>query len=189
MCPDDEMLSAYLDGELAPDSVRSVEAKLSGESEYRTRFKELTASTEFLHSCPEPDFVQAQELVWARVQLSTRRVHGIGAFSRRISVPMPLAAAAGFLLLLAGMLFSYFAIGNDSIRIPSAASSAGASAEVTVQMGEVEDLGLLLDTLNSAGNVRQITIDMPENARFAYQGEARFMRADDGALILPGDTQ
>lgn len=189
MCPDDEMLSAYLDGELTPDSVRSVEAKLSGKPEYRTRFKELTASSEVLHSYPEPDFDAARERVWERIQSSTKRSDGIGIFHRRIVVPMPLAAAAAFLLLLAGMLFSYFAIGNDSIRAPSYAASAGANGEVTVQMGEVDDLELLLDTLNSAGTVRQITIDMPENARFAYQGEARFMRADDGALIMPGGTR
>ncbi|MFW5995073.1 MAG: anti-sigma factor family protein, partial [Spirochaetia bacterium] len=94
MCPDDEMLSAYLDGELTPDSVRSVEAKLSGDSEYRTRYKEVAASSEVLHSYPEPDFDAAQERVWERIQASTARSDGIGIFRRRIVVPMPLAAAA-----------------------------------------------------------------------------------------------
>lgn len=189
MCPDDEMLSAYLDGELTPDSSRSVEAKLAVESEYHARFEELRVAGEVLHSQPEPDFDAAQERVWERIQSSTRRSTDADIFHRRIAVPMPLAAAAAFLLLVAGMLFSYFALGNDSIGIPSQAAATGANGEVTVQVGEVDDVGLLLDALNSAGKVRHVTIEMPENSRFAYQGEARLIRANEGNLIAPGDSQ
>lgn len=175
MCPDDELLSAYIDGELTPELLDQVEADLAGSSEVRARLEEFEAMSEALHMEPEPDFEAARMRVWQSIQSAKDQLPEQDIFHKRVSIPMPLAAAAAFVILIAGALLSYFAIGTGLFQ--SEAQMAHATGNVTVHIEEGEDLSALLQALNSGDRVRQVSIEMPENARFAYQGEARLIRA------------
>ncbi len=186
MCPDDELLSAYYDNELEPEMVASVEANLSDDPEWRDRLEEIRAASHALRAQPEPDFESAQQRVWEQLRTARQEIREPDVFHRRVSLPMPLAAAAAFILLGAGVLITYLAITSGVVQTPAQASRPAVDREVTVRLDDPDEVGALLQALDARDQVRQVTIEMPENARFAYQGEARLIRAQDADFRVRG---
>lgn len=179
MCPDDELLSAYFDNELDPELVASVEANLAGDAEWRDRLENIRAASHALKAQPEPDFEAAQERVWEQIRAAQDEMREPDLFHKRISLSMPLAAAAATLLLGAGILISYLALTSGLVQMPTQVVRPAVDREMTVRLEDPDEVGALLQALSTREQVRQVTIEMPENARFAYQGEARLMRAVD----------
>ena len=189
MCPDDELLSAYYDNELEPETAASVEASLTDDPEWRDRLEEIRAASHALKAQPEPDFEAAQQRVWEQLRSARHEVREPDVFRKRVSLPMPLAAAAAFILLGAGVLITYLAITSGVVQMPTQASRPAVDREITVRLEDPDEVGALLQALNAREQVRQVTIEMPENARFAYQGEARLIRAVDADFGIRGGAR
>ncbi len=186
MCPDDEVLSAYLDGELTDESARSVEQRIAEDEAASRRLAEFRAAGEALQSAPEPDFEAAQARVWERIQSAEQDMSEPSVFQRRVTIPMPVAAAAAFVILIGGFLFSYLAITSGLLGGPEVAGDGESS--VTVRIEDTDEISSLLQALNSRETVRQVTIDMPDDRRFNYRGEARLIRATEAGALLQGEA-
>ena len=186
MCPDDEVLSAYLDNELPDDTAGSVEQQIAEDEEVSRRLSEFRAARRALLSAPEPDFEAAQARVWERIQSVKQDIPEPSVFRRRVTIPMPIAAAAAFVILISGFLFSYFALATGVLAPPDMVR--GQDSGVTVRMEDREDISNLLQALNSRETVRQVTIDMPEDRRFNYRGEAQLIKATEAGALLQGEA-
>lgn len=184
MCPDDEVLSAYLDGELSDEFSCSVEQQIAEDNEVNRRVSEFRAARRALHSAPEPDFEAAQARVWERIQTVKQDIPEPSVFRRRVTIPMPLAAAAAVVILISGFLFSYLVLATGVLGPQDVASQRGSS--VTVRMDDNNEISNLLQALNSRESVRQVTIDMPDDRRFNYRGEAKLIRATEAGDLLQG---
>ena len=186
MCPDDEALSAYLDGELTAASIDSIERQIAHDDEASRRLVEFQATRRALRLAPQPDFEAARERVWERIQAVKRDIPEPNVLKRRVSIPTPLAAAAAFILLVSGFLFSYFALATGALGQPDVAR--GPDSGIAAGVEDNDELSSVLQALNSRETVRQVTIDMPEDRRFRYGGEARLIRASDAGALLQGEA-
>ncbi|MFP4644001.1 MAG: anti-sigma factor family protein, partial [Spirochaetales bacterium] len=177
---------AYLDGELTDESSDFVERQIAQDHEASRRLAEFRATSRALRSAPQPDFEAARERVWERIEAAKQDIPAPNMLHRRVSIPMPLAAAAAFVLLISGFLVSYFALSSGVFGRPDVAGSP--ERVITVGLDGNEETSDLLQALNSRETVRQVKIDMPENRRFHYGGEARLIKATEAGALLQGEA-
>lgn len=90
MCPDDPVLSSYLDHELAPSVSERVEAHLDDCDHCRTRLRRYQTVAHGLLECEEPDVEEAGMRIWQRIDALAPGA----ARPRRVSLRMPVAAAS-----------------------------------------------------------------------------------------------
>ncbi len=186
MCPDEELLSAYLDGEVPSPWKERIEERLEQNPDCREELRRLSAVRTFLHQEPTPDFVLSQKAVWDRLSTHdfSRRTRPI--WRRRVSVPVPLAAAAAALfLLLSGTLLWY----NGRATVPAAQLPiAAGEIDLTVRIGDV-GIDELLRMINESEHIGEVKVQLPESARFHFLGEPQLVRAADfraeSPLLLP----
>lgn len=176
MCPDEELLSAYLDGEVPSPWKECIEESLEQNPGCREDLRRLSAVRTFLHQEPAPDFVLSQKTV--RDRLSThdfsRTTRSI--WHRRVSLPMPLAAAAAALfVVLSGALLWHS--GRATVP-PAQLPIAGGEIDLTVRIGDVR-IDELLRMINESDHIGEVKVQLPESARFHFLGEPQLVRAAD----------
>ena len=106
MCPDREILSAWLDGEIDSPWDRALEEHVGSCPDCRARLERLEGVRRSLLESPMPDWRPAMERV--RSSLVSRGLASektAPVWRRRVSLPVPLAVAAALLVMvLAGAL-------------------------------------------------------------------------------------
>ena len=131
MCPDDKLLSAYFDGEVASpwnERLKSHIEHCSACAAKLDRMKAFSASIRAVDGTRDNEaLAEAKERIWAR--LSTPRT-GESAhiyrfrdnklWSRRIELPLPIiAAAAAALLFASGLALGILRIGGSGSNLAS----------------------------------------------------------------------
>lgn len=176
MCPDEELLSAYLDGEVPSPWKERIEQSLEQNSDCREELRRLSAVRTFLHQEPTPDFVLSQKTVWDRLSAHDFSRRRRPVWQRRVSLPMPIAAAAAALLLvLSGALLWH----NGRATVPAAQLPVAAGEiDLTVRIGDVK-IDELLRMINESDNIGEVKVQLPESARFHFLGEPQLVRAAD----------
>jgi hypothetical protein len=167
MCPEEGVLSAYLDGELLPPWRDTVEAHLSGCGICAAKLARLRVVERRLHEEAEPDFVDA--MARTRNALAFRLVSGTGRW-RLLSIPLPLAALAACLVLLLGgalVLTTLRPWETSTVRI-TASPTGIRQFEIK---GDPEDIRKILEVLNRESVDRTVTIEIPKDFQFASFGE------------------
>lgn len=181
MCPDRETLSAYLDGEIDVPWRERLGRHLEGCAACREYLVSLERLGDRLRAEPEPP----GEPSWERLrhELAERarpasRVR-LSLWSRRVSLPLPLAAGAGLVLvcLAVGLLFSALSLRSSVPRMSIKKLPYGAT-EVEVA-APIEDLEKLLKSLNQPAFSDEIIFTLPEDSRFIMAGEPRMLRAEE----------
>ncbi|TVR00878.1 MAG: hypothetical protein EA403_11250 [Spirochaetaceae bacterium] len=175
MCPDRELLSAYLDGEVPSPWKERIADELQNDAECAAVYAQLCEGRRMLHSDPEPDFAASKQAVWQRIADMPLVRRPVPLWRRRVALPVPVAAAAASLLmLLAGGLLWFTAratVGPNEI-----ASSAG--NELVVRIGEIS-IEELLRVINAGETVGELTVTLPDSATFGIFGEPQLVRAAD----------
>ena len=176
MCPDRELLSAYLDDEVPSPWKERFEAQIAADPECNRILEELAAVRDTVRHAPEPDFVASQSTVWRRIGERRPIDRPAPAWRRRLAVPVPVAAAAASLFfVLAGALIWHTARATvGPVELPV----TGHDTELVIRIGEMS-IDELLQILNAGDSVGELTVKLPENARFNYLGEPRMLRAAD----------
>jgi len=184
MCPDKETLSAYLDGEI----------ELPWRERLGKHIKECPACQEYLDSLrqlsgrlradPEPDAGPSLERLKHR--LAARAAYPASGrppiWRRRITLPLPLAAGVGLVILcLAVGLFAAALNLKSSVPRMSIKKLPYGATEVEVA-APIEDLEKLLKSLDQPAFTEEIIFTLPEDSRFIMAGEPRMLRAED----IPG---
>lgn len=198
MCFNEDVLSAFVDGELDSATVGEVEAHLqvcekcrSVVGHYRI-LGELFQGAEMLD---ENKISESNRNVRQRLQLQFRREEksvGLPFWQRRLIVPVPLAAAALFLMGLAffailmnsgytqpdgaGILISQQA--EEGASIGEASFSMDTSGGITAP-AEAPQLEELVRFLSAQGAAIEVKIELPGSSHFEVIGEPQLIRASD----------
>ena len=180
-----EDISAYLDGELPADAARELERKLEADITAREELERLRGLRSTLHDAEEPDFQAGHERVW--MSLENRLGLKQPLWRRRVSLPYPaVAAAAVAVFALAGLLVWFVGPASSGIGEFERAAATAAEAQVAVGGLDGEDLLGWLQQHDQAG---EVSMELPDNARFQIMGEPQLMRVTEfrARSESPGD--
>ncbi len=212
MCPDSQLLSVYMDGELPSPWKEKIAVHISQCSDCREKFenfkrlqellkKDTTQSRVYVESearnnetrgisipaeirLSEDKLMEAaKEKVWGKLERAERQFYPrphtrADLWRRRISIPLPAAAAAAVILAIFAMMWIS---GNLSGRNPSLDSERSfmfASEEETQGAVPVADMDGVLQLLGSGGS-DVIILQLPESTNFLRSGEPAIIRAAD----------
>ncbi|TVQ40168.1 MAG: hypothetical protein EA384_03860 [Spirochaetaceae bacterium] len=183
MCPDEkELLSAYLDGEVPSPWKERLEARLQESPECAAELEQLAAVSAYLHAEPEPDYAASQRAVWKRLANSGLQHRPQPLWGRRVAIPLPLAAAVASLLLLLSAALVWH--GGRATVSPADLPIAGGEIDLTIRMGDVS-VDELLRIINESETIGEVTVQLPEGARFRFLGEPQLIRAAESRALEP----
>ncbi|OHD70668.1 MAG: hypothetical protein A2177_16875 [Spirochaetes bacterium RBG_13_68_11] len=172
MCPDREILSAWLDGEIDSPWDGALEEHVGSCPDCRARLERLEGVRRSLLESPMPDWRPAMERV--RSSLVSRGLASEKAapvWRRRVSLPVPLAVAAGLLVMvLAGALaVSVIRSSFGMVRI-TRQGSGGTEIRIAASVSDLESLLRSVD--EDAGSLEGI-IMLPKDVQLLPVGEPR----------------
>ncbi|MDR1306355.1 MAG: zf-HC2 domain-containing protein [Treponema sp.] len=174
MCPDRQILSVYFDGELESPWREKLERHLEGCPECRDRIEAYrTVRRRFFPSITEGVTTDSGERVWEKMTIAIRPGRVRSKFwSGSISVPLPVAAAAGLIMVLAMAALI-------TLRQPVRPAPDPQLAGVEMQdMTPVSDMATLLQYLGSESSPDMVIIRLPDKT-FTNAGEPQMLRAAD----------
>ncbi len=188
MCPQKEILSAYLDNEVEPPWNQRIREHLQRCARCRKIVDELKGVRELLHRDPEPDFRDSLGRVKAQVRQSAYGLQvsnpwpvpvgepsgGVPLWKKKVTVPLPLAAATAALIVVLGAALGLFSSRTDLRQVSIRTGPAGMT-EVQVA-APIEDLEQLLRSLDRQGVAQEVIITLPEEQKFMMIGEPRIVR-------------
>ncbi len=178
MCPDREILSAYLDGEVEPPWDRGIEEHLLDCQTCRLRLARLEETRRILQTAPLPDVKAPMERVRrALLAQSMRRPLVLPVWRRSMTVPLPLAAAAVVLVLL---LSAFLAVSllrpNVGVVRITKGPAGGTEIQIAAPLGTLEGFLKSVDTQESGG---EAVIKIPKSIRLMPNGEPLMGKAGD----------
>ncbi|MCL2212059.1 MAG: zf-HC2 domain-containing protein [Treponema sp.] len=204
MCPDQQLISIYVDGELPSPWKEKMETHLKvcpvcreklesfkqlhelfkkDTTENRTYIERIVDEPEQERTYTEEEMQHAKERVWKNLESKrTFKPHN-RIWRRKVSIPLPAAAAAAVILALVAMLWlkggqvSNNAIAgsqpNDRVDFILAAED-----EIPGIMPVSSDLNGVLQYLGADGS-DIIILRLPESRNFSRAGEPSIIRAAD----------
>ena len=194
MCLDGQVLSAYLDGEIASYTKDSIDKHLSECQKCRAELEGLSHVHFAVHDDDLTWLDEGRDRVLTSLYNRIAGNRGLGFFRKNISVPLPFAAAAAVLILFLGgmLIFRPFDTGMpnfDTIPVISETGSEGEViganyaqprfsqvAEVTIKVSSMEQLKELLD---SQGVFSDVTIELPDMPEIQKAGNPQLLNAED----------
>jgi hypothetical protein len=205
MCPDPQLLSIYMDGELPSPWKEKMEAHLAECSvckgnydnfkKLQEHFKKDNHQWRTIVELAERDpqeplptehelMERAKEKVWRNLE-SRQRFHRFNVWKRRLSIPIPVAAAAGVIIallavvMLRGNPFSGSFNNNNMANQNAEPVNFFLAAEDDIpDIAPVSDLNGILQYLG-AGDSNVIILQLPESKNFSRTGEPAIIRAAD----------
>ena len=105
MCPDDPVLSSFVDHELPPGSSDRVEAHVTDCTHCRTRLRRYQSLSHRLLECDEPDVEEAATRIWRRIDGQAP----VSSARRRGWLRLPIVAASAAVAI--AFVFT-FAVGD-----------------------------------------------------------------------------
>ena len=170
MCPDREILSAWLDGEIDAPWDRALEEHVGSCPDCRARIERLDGVRRSLLEAQVPDWRPAMERV--RSSLVSRGLaheKPAPAWRRRVSLPLPLAvAAAALVMVLAGALaVSVLRSSFGMVRI-TRQGSGGTEIRIAAPVSDLESLLRSVD--QDAGSLEAVIV-LPKNVQLLSVGQ------------------
>jgi len=198
MCPDPQLLSIYMDGELPSPWKEKMEAHLaecpSCTEKYKNfrhlqkMFKEETnqswANTAngvtLQSSAAEQEFIEsAKENVWRKMK-SRQRYSRRSVWKYKISIPLPAAAAAAAIILvfLTVLFIRSVNLQPQDSAVRSNFILASEEEDMPSVIPAAQDMNGLLQLLGSDGT-DVLILRLPESRNFSRAGEPAIIRAAD----------
>jgi len=189
MCYDEQVISAYVDGELAESLHKEVQEHIEScdycrsiQAEYHS-VKELffAVGNSPIHDTLTGPHTKAR--VWQQIQRKTRRETAQNFWHRQIQVPLPLAAGvlAAVVVLAFTLIFSPFS--SDQSGVPLALQEDDSIPSVPTNYPATEnsrpDLEQLLRFLSDQGAAVEVKIQLPSSSKIQVSGEPQLLRAAD----------
>ena len=181
MCPDRQIISLYVDGELPSPWDGKMKAHLESCEKCRSALAGYRSIKNHLSDDPEKALSEAQERVWQKLTapaLVVFREPKKAIWSRNITLPIPVAAAAALVFV------AFFAlVGIRSLYRPTpilqeqiAASGIGLNDNGMVN---IQDMAGVLQYLSGQDNGDFMVIRLPESRTFSRVGEPALINAAD----------
>lgn len=194
MCPDDTLLSAYVDGEVPSPWKERMESHVAGCAECSRKVRGMRVLGDSLRSLESGTETAILTAAKARIGASidfgmVGRPAGRGIavrvfdfWSRRVALPMP-ALAAGLLAIVffAGLTFGIITPFAKASRLMASASTVISPDSATLEM---------MAQYMKQSSVQPVMIEMPKESEFSQLGNpvvmTSFDAADQGATTSTG---
>ncbi len=186
MCPKDEIISAYLDGEVETPWKEKLKEHFSECSKCAKRLSEIQSISYLLKQDKEPDCQPALQRVHRRIYFhSSESTHRIGGqqekdlpfWRRRVHIPMPAAVLLSVVLFILFASFFFF-MGQNNTQMahkgPELYNSQPIQVTVPIEGLEAGDLEVLLKLLNNKDFSQEVLMELPEDSQFTVFGEPEF---------------
>lgn len=187
MCPHEEYLSAYLDGEIASPWDKRIEAHLAGCEACREKLEGLRAVSGYLKSDDVPDLQGAGLRVRERIAATLERRMADRAFAprerdlsfwrRQVRLPLPVFAS-GFLAILVLIASLFFFVGKNESELLQARSELQKMQTVQVYF-PVQNAEQLLKLIQDKNQDDDLIIELPETGTFDMIGEPTVLYTKD----------
>ena len=190
MCPDQQLFSIYVDNEMPSPWKEKLENHLTECSVCREKYEEFRQLRELFKKDTDTEqklAETAKSRIWQKLSTKRRRMPNPGLWHRRISIPLPAAAAAVIILtFMAGMWIrgSQLQVNDNNAMasqqiIPFDLSGFSLASEdgLPVIMPDT-DLSAILQYLASDGT-DTIILTLPDSRNFSRTGEPGVVRAAD----------
>jgi len=176
MCPDYDLLSAFIDGEVEAPWKEGIERHLETCANCREKIMLFRRITNVLEEDKEPDYRPSMARIKTVIESTpqnTKKVR-IPIWKRQILVPVPMAAIAATLLICIGTIFTV-TVANLQ---PAQKSNKGATiAEQPVVQDD--ELATIIKLMENSNFNNEVIFQLPEGSRFSMSGEPKFIRAKD----------
>ena len=202
-CPDRQLLSVYFDGEMPSPWKEKMESHVAGCSRCARR---LQAYRDVSLAANDAETVgAAQERVWQKLvsAIETADAAPLGdiktpdagpghkniahnVWRRRISIPLPAAAAAIVLFVLAAFFLALRIAGNIEASDMTLASGTDLDVPGIIPIADISDMQDVLQYLGSRDNGDIIIIRLPESRNFVNYGEPAIIKASDYSRQVMG---
>jgi anti-sigma factor RsiW len=190
MCPDHELLSAHVDGEVPSPWSERIEQHLAVCHACAEAAERYRNAGFLLREHASPEEIAIVDRLRDRLDESFRRypsgasgpaaATGSRIWRRSISLPFPLAVAAALaILLLSGVATTVW------LRPAKPAIESISASEIAAPIAQPASMDDLLRFLDSQNAQATLTIRLPTGTTFDNPGRPVIMRASDSALILP----
>jgi anti-sigma factor RsiW len=172
MCPDREILSAWLDGEIDAPWDRALEEHVGSCPDCRARLERLEGVRRSLLEAPMPDWRPAMERVRSSlVARGLAREPAVPVWRRRVTLPVPLAiAAAALVMVLAGALAILVVRSSFGMVRITRQGSGGTEIRIAASVNDLESLLRSVD--EDAGSPEGVIV-LPKNLQLLLVGEPR----------------
>ncbi|WP_461246016.1 anti-sigma factor family protein [Treponema sp. R6D11] len=189
MCPDPQLLSIYVDGELPSPWKEKMDAHLKECPACREKFenfrkiREMFSKDASAKKINESEIQSSKEKIWRNIEAKRRFTPYPRIWRRRISISIPAAAAAAVIIALITMFLS----GGGKILNNGFAGKKANSNENIILAAE-EEIPEILPAATDLNGVLQylgadssdiIILRLPESRNFSRAGEPAIIRAAD----------
>ena len=186
MCPKDEIISAYIDGEVETPWQDKLKAHFSECSKCAERLREMQSISQLLKQDKEPDFKPVLNRVYKRIYFhSSEKRLGSGRrqekelpfWKRKVYIPMPAAVTLSVVLLILFASFFFF-VGQNNTQMANKGqelyNTQPVQVTVPIEGIEANDLEVLLKLLNNKDFGQEVLMELPEDSQFTVFGEPEF---------------
>jgi len=191
MCPDPQVLSIYVDGELPSPWKEKLDAHLNECPACREKFENFKklrglfnkdASAKKIN---ESDIQASKEKIWRNIEAKRRFTPYPRIWRRRISISIPAAAAAAIIIALITMFISG---GGNILNNGFAGKKANSDEKSNIILAAEEEIPGIIPTATDLSGVLQylgadnsdiIILRLPESRNFSRAGEPAIIKAAD----------
>ncbi|MDR2661630.1 MAG: zf-HC2 domain-containing protein [Treponema sp.] len=190
MCPDRQILSVYLDGELPSPWKEEMEVHLTRCPECRAKLEQYRRLSAFIAG-DRRDLSAERERVWLKLGKAVSGTYRGDSAGRRfktlagrpfwrqsVAVPLPAIIAAAALLVATFTL----ALTNYTARRATPDTGAVAAAGISLDVQEivpVADMNSFLRYLENEDSTDFMIIRLPETRKFSNSGQPTIIKASD----------
>jgi anti-sigma factor RsiW len=197
MCPDPQLLSIYVDGELPSPWKEKMDVHLKDCPACREKFENFKQLHELINNntsaekTGETEIRESKEKIWRKIEAKKSFTPYPRIWQRRISISLPAAAAAVIIIALAAMFISGGRqILNNGLAGKQAANDEktnfifAAEEEIPGIIPAAADLNGVLQYLGADGS-DIIILRLPESRNFSRSGDPAIIRAADYSRRRP----
>ena len=190
MCPDKQILSIYMDEELPSPWKEKLEAHLESCAVCADMYKNLKQLRKIFRNDTEisvssayaqPEFADAKNRVWQKLAFNRGTRPNERIWQRRLSIPLPAAAAAAVVITLIAFIALRGGQINNNNGLAEAQSNSGYAIAAdydipgTIPAADINDVLRYL----SSDSTDIIILTLPESQNFYRTGEPGSIRAAD----------
>lgn len=176
MCINEQILSAYVDGELGEIQSSGIKEHLEICSTCRKRITSLEAIRNQLKNSDIYVNKFVQENVWARLVHSTSTSAGLGFWQRRFIL------SPSFMLSISFLFFAVIGIGlfmvnpgkKNMLNITKNFKSTFYSEDIPIEI-PIDNIENILAYFDISDEPLEVFIQLPDELDFIIQGEPRFL--------------
>jgi len=191
MCPEPQLLSIYVDGELPSPWEEKMDAHLKECPACREKFENYKKLRELFNKdvsskkINESEIQSAKEKIWRNIETKRRFTPYTGIWRRRISLSIPAAAAAAVIIALITMFLSG---GGKILNDGFAGKKANSDDKSSIILAAEEEIPGIMPAATDLNGVLQylgadssdiIILRLPESRNFSRAGEPTIIRAAD----------